>query len=377
MSTPIRRSGYLPTLDGWRAIAILAVICNHDAVHSFWFLSTRWLNSYGYVGVEVFFAISGLLICSRLLDEEQRDGSISLRRFYVRRGFRILPPAIFFLLTIAVLSKVGILNISAAEWFKSLFFFRNYPTVLTGGAMGYYTAHFWSLSLEEQFYFVFPLLLVFSPKRYRVAFLALISVLISIHRTMVLQTRPWIQISLHADTRLDALFVAALFAVLASDSHMRAMCQRALRFWPALVLLLLVIIPLGGEGSAWQITAKTYLMPCIILGSVLNSDNLFGRALEWKPLRFVGRISYSLYLWQQLFFSEHFGGAHPFGILQTWPLRLIVSFACALASYYLLELPLVRLGHRWAPSATPGRPELRDIAVAHPEYRPAPDSSGP
>lgn len=92
-SAAARRSkDYMPTLDGWRAISVLAVMLYHDSLHSLGSLSTRWFHNFGYVGVDVFFAISGLLICSRLLAEERKYGQISLKHFYIRRAFRIRLP---------------------------------------------------------------------------------------------------------------------------------------------------------------------------------------------------------------------------------------------------------------------------------------------
>jgi peptidoglycan/LPS O-acetylase OafA/YrhL len=93
-------------------------------------------------------------------------------------------------------------------------------------------------------------------------------------------------------------------------------------------------------------------------------------------LRYIGRISYSLYLWQQLFFIQHFVGGDPLRVWQSWPLRLVMTSACAMTSYYLLERPLARLGHRLAPSATPGREDLdkgspNDLAKAPLSYRDA------
>jgi peptidoglycan/LPS O-acetylase OafA/YrhL len=97
---PSRTAGYLPTLDGWRTISIVSVMLCHDRLHQAGPLSTGWFYLHGQLGVDVFFAISGLLICSRLLNEEQAKGRIGLRNFYVRRAFRILPPAAFFLATL-------------------------------------------------------------------------------------------------------------------------------------------------------------------------------------------------------------------------------------------------------------------------------------
>ena len=105
-----QKTGYMPTLDGWRAIAILSVIFFHDSLHlhALGVFSTRWLYEYGDLGVDLFFAISGLLICSRLLDEERINGKIHLRGFYVRRGFRILPPVFLYLGVISILSVAPI-----------------------------------------------------------------------------------------------------------------------------------------------------------------------------------------------------------------------------------------------------------------------------
>jgi peptidoglycan/LPS O-acetylase OafA/YrhL len=107
-------------------------------------------------------------------------------------------------------------------------------------------------------------------------------------------------------------------------------------------------------------TVFIWLLPAIVLGSVLNPGNVFGKLLEWSVLRYIGRISYSLYLWQELFFAGHFfpEGSHRLGRLQDWPLRLILTFAIAALSYHFVERPLTRLGHKLAPPATAGRQEL-------------------
>ncbi len=86
----------------------------------------------------------------------------------------------------------------------------------------------------------------------------------------------------------------------------------------------------------------------MFLGSILNPCNLFGRLLESAPLRWIGRISYSLYLWQQLFFTGHFLNQYPLGPLNRFPLQLIATFLCAIASYRFIEQPMIALGHRLA-----------------------------
>src|ERR1700737_5224268 len=117
--------GYLPTLDGWRAIAIFSVMLSHDRLYRFGPLSTQWFQDHGALGVDIFFAISGILICSRLLAEEPSQGFISRRNFSVRRAFRILPPAAVFLATLLLLKVTVHFPVALPEVLASLFFLRN------------------------------------------------------------------------------------------------------------------------------------------------------------------------------------------------------------------------------------------------------------
>jgi peptidoglycan/LPS O-acetylase OafA/YrhL len=171
------QSTYLPTLDGWRAISIGLVLMSHSPVSCtvpVLGALLRSLSDFGGVGVELFFGISGVLICSRLLEEESRCGRINVKGFYVRRFFRILPAALLYLLVIAILAAFHIIPLPAMDWFAALLFFRNYLMLFeylhhNPLAMHWYTGHFWSLSMEEHFYLVLPAILVgFRKKRLRV-----------------------------------------------------------------------------------------------------------------------------------------------------------------------------------------------------------------
>lgn len=123
---------YIPTLDGWRAVAILLVIFHHDSLHTFACLHklghiiTFGVFTYGYVGVDVFFAISGILICTLLLNEEQKSQRIDLKAFYVRRVFRIIPPALFYLTVLAILAGCRFIPLRPIDWWGAILFFRNY-----------------------------------------------------------------------------------------------------------------------------------------------------------------------------------------------------------------------------------------------------------
>jgi peptidoglycan/LPS O-acetylase OafA/YrhL len=157
------KQGYLPTLDGWRAIAIMAVIFDHviagqlHDTHPALFAISR----VGPDGVSLFFAISGFLICSRLLEEEDVAGKVGLGGFYIRRACRILPAALAYLAVVGLLGITRLILVSPWEWWSSVLFFRNYlsPDLISRG-WGGYTIHYWSLAVEEHFYILWPGLLV-------------------------------------------------------------------------------------------------------------------------------------------------------------------------------------------------------------------------
>jgi peptidoglycan/LPS O-acetylase OafA/YrhL len=355
------KTGYLPTLDGWRAIAIFAVILQHDTLHSVGPFSTEWLFLHGgWSGVDLFFAISGLLICSRLLEEEKVFGRISLRNFYIRRAFRILPPALAFLGAVAILISTGVLHIGWREWLGTVLFLRNYTSLLGKiGPDSYYIGHFWSLAVEEHFYLILPAMLVLTRKRWRVPVLLGLSLIVAVHRLHVLEFRPWNEVLFHTDIRLDGLLIPAIFAVLAQPAEVRAKMKKWLRFWP-LPLIAAMILYTKWQGSFWQITFVTLLLPMAVLGAVLNPNGYLALALEWAPIKYIGRISYSLYIWQELFFSGHSNIGFPLGVLESSYLRYAATLGIAIASYHLLERPLIRLGHRLAPPATPGREDIQE-----------------
>ena len=361
ISVATARAGYLPTLDGWRAIATLAVIFFHDRHYSFGPVGTGWLFEHGNNGVDLFFAISGLLICWRLLEEEKAFGEISLRNFYIRRAFRILPPALMFLGAVGILSLMGVFQIGLREWLGALFFFHNYSSLLGHlGMDSIFLDHFWSLAVEEHFYLILPATLALTRNRFRITALVSMTLLTEVHRLYVLQSRTWIFVGHHTDVCLDYLMIPALLAVIAQSRKVRERLTRWLRVWPLLLIAVVVLI-IGWSGSLWQVTASAILMPMMLLGSVLNPHGYLARALEWPPLLYLGRISYSIYLWQELFFIGHFyRGVFPLGNLERTPLRFAATLALAMASYHFVERPLIKVGHRLAPPASPGRGDISD-----------------
>lgn len=329
-----RRESYIPTLDGWRAISITVVIVGHAMPGA--------PIPLGALGVNIFFAISGYLICTLLLQEYKRNGSISLSGFYMRRAFRILPPAIVYMVVLLMLGVAPLADVT-----RCLLFAANY-SVLTSPYLG----HFWSLSMEEHFYLFWPTALQLLRPR-RAAIFAGVSI------PVVLVWREWVQMHAHGafyqrtDVRLDSFFAPCLLAILL---HRSPAFQERLRRCLSLGticglagLLALTSIASRSQGSleAAQKSLQALVVPLIVIGTVLNSGSWLGKILELSPLRFVGRISYSLYLWQEV--AAMGPPKIPFAI------RLTASLAAAVASYYLVEQPLIRMGARLRRRAAPAK----------------------
>jgi peptidoglycan/LPS O-acetylase OafA/YrhL len=148
--------------------------------------------------------------------------------------------------------------------------------------------------------------------------------------------------------RLDALLVPAAMAVLLRSGAARARLIPWLCLWPAAAIALIAIVSIGTLPRL-QPLALAWLSPILILGTMLRPRSFFARFLELAPLRVIGRLSYSIYLWQQLFFVAHYGAtAPPLAWLQTWPACLLATLGIAAVSYSWIERPCVELGHRLA-----------------------------
>lgn len=365
-----KSSGYIPTLDGWRAIAVFSVIAYHDHLYRVGRLSDSILHSYGYLGVDLFFAISGLLICTRLLEEEEVHGKIALKGFYIRRFFRILPPAYAFLFVLGCLRYFHIVHLGVWSWFSSLLFVNNYYMAAVGNPdITFYSNHLWSLAVEEHFYLLLPGILLLFPRR-RTVFFACLTALSFIYSIGIYAHHSWWLAMgngfsrFRTDMRIHALLFPALLAILLRRPRFRRLCVLAVSPLVVVVFQLMAfqIFPAIGLPSLFLLIVPCGI-PFLLVGTMLHPTSLLSRFLEIAPMRFLGRISYSIYLWQQLFFidqHENLRAKWPLGPLQStaWSLALVLLIATA--SYYLLEKPLIRLGHRLAPPVTPGRLDLEE-----------------
>lgn len=376
----------IASLDGLRALSILLVIVAHLAAmpngplpaQATWYFPGQ--HVLGAVGVDVFFAISGFLITTLLLRERALHGSISLGGFYWRRAVRILPPLAAYLAVLAVLAGVGVLSFTARDWLASLTYTVNFVPGVAAPM-----AHLWSLSVEEHFYLLWPLLLCLAGIS-RSGTVALLCLLCQpVLRWLVYRYgQGVVDLDYATFTRLDTIACGCLLAILSHRASLRdrppGMLDRAVRRLdrsPALgcamgvALLALSVMVLSRSGK-YMIVARP-LVDAVAIGTILWCVSRFpslplARLLNWAPIAWCGRLSYSLYLWQQLFLdptrSERW--------ICQFPQNVVIPFGIAIASYYLIERPCLRLrtlvGQRHEPrlEAAPAAAPVTAAALSAP-----------
>jgi peptidoglycan/LPS O-acetylase OafA/YrhL len=344
----------ISSLDGLRAISILMVVLLHTVQHigvSHQLGVFRLLESSGTIGVYIFFVISGFLITTLLLREHARYGTISLRDFYLRRAFRILPPVYFYVAVMIVISWKWKLGISIGNVCSALFFYSNY--VLRPWTIG----HFWTLSVEEQFYFVWPLVLLFVLRRHGRAAAAWVAV-------AVIFICPMIRIASYQFGNqyvryingrsfqgcADMIMFGCLLALCSGSEPFERIYGYLARLWWIFPIILIGLLgPLDViYGNHWLLpfgyTLDGICIAVCVLWCVRNPESLTGKFLNWRPVKYVGVLSYSIYIWQQLFLNvdnvELFGAHFD---LKYIPVFFVAMAVASVFSYHVIEKPALRL----------------------------------
>ena len=308
---------YFPAFDVFRGIGILFVVLAHTPTPSDVLAVIRPI---GALGVHMFFALSGFLITYRFLEEHQQTGRIDLRAFYRRRVRRIFPPAIIYLAVLAILGAwLRLLPASISEISASLFFYRN---LFPGG---WYTGHFWSLSLEEQFYLAWPIFLVALGIRARIAAIIIIVTTV-IWRIHVFSVDPSANIyrpDLLADHLLWGCLVALLWKqVLTIAPSIRAMLG-VLGIAAATVLIY-------RQPLFWQ----PVFAFSVAVGFIFSAEAAQSWTSKLKPFQKLGEASYDCYIWQSIFLPLPFAAmALPFA--QRFPWSYFFIAAITTASFWL------------------------------------------
>ena len=340
-----KTSRRLSSLDGIRAISIILVILGHLGGTRGFGNGNRLdlgIGDYAHLGVVVFFVISGFLITSLLLSEHRKNGAVSLKLFYARRSIRIFPAAYAYLAVVALLWWWGSLQLKAGDFWHAVTYTVNFQP-----DSSWQVAHLWSLSVEEQFYLLWPLAFVVLGPRHAVwaaaAFILLSPIARSVNRLFLIGT-PYHDLPMFpmvADSLATGCLLARLRGWLENQGWYLRLFQPVYSFL-LLVLLLLINRFMGYTVvSVVGVSIVNFILAILIHRSVYQPGDRLGQLLNWKPVIFVGTLSYSLYLWQQLFINRE---AHDW--INTFPQNLALTVFTALSSYLLLEKPLLHLRHR-------------------------------
>jgi peptidoglycan/LPS O-acetylase OafA/YrhL len=337
-SVPVSRR--IPSLDGLRAVSILLVIGSH-------LLGTRGfpvgeraigaVGDFGYLGVRVFFVISGYLITSLLLAEYARSQTVSLKGFYARRAWRIFPAFYTFVGAVTLAWIVGSLALRSGDLLAALTYTMNYHY-----QRSWELGHLWSLSIEEQFYLLWPaLFLLGGPRRIIPISIAMIAT------APVLRAIAWFTMPSPDDVIMEAypcvMDSIAMGCLLAALTPRLDRNPRYLRFLRSPLFIVVPVIVALANLPTWFAIEYTTNITIMNLGVALLVDRCVrfpddwtGRTLNWTPLVWLGTLSYSLYLWQEPFLN-HYARSQ----VNTFPLNLILAFTCAVASFYLVEQPFL------------------------------------
>jgi peptidoglycan/LPS O-acetylase OafA/YrhL len=352
---PATASRRIPALDGLRGVSITLVLLGHLAGtrHFLMLSSFAMFGDLGNLGVCVFFVISGFLITTLLNDEQVTERRIDLAAFYRRRAYRILPAAGLYLLALAVLAATTAGDrLSWPDWLHALTFTTNYHQ-----HRAWNVGHLWSLSVEEQFYLLWPATIALLGRRHSLRLAAGAVALAPLCRVCAWLLWPDARdgIGETFPTVMDAIAVGCVLAGSASWLGERASYRRFLasRLFVAVPCVVLVCNAFDRSPSFFLpvgMTVRCIGIAAIVHWSVLRTNKVVTSVLDSPPLRFVGRISYSLYLWQQPFLNRHRAE-----LFAAFPVNITCVCLCTVIHLHRVSRVAFSGAHRLSSRDTPQR----------------------
>lgn len=375
----LQSTRYMPGLDGLRAIAVIAIIIYH--------LNPRWLPG-GFLGVDTFFVISGYLITSLLLREYHNTQVIDLKNFWIRR-FRRLIPAVFFMtgvvITYVLVFESGIIRTVKEDGIAAFLYMSNWWYIIED--LSYFEAseprplmHLWSLAIEEQFYIIWPvvlLILLLKFKNYKHIMLIIFMMTVVSLIWMMVLTIPYednSRVYFGTDTRLQTLLLGVLLAYIWPPFRLKKDIGQKIKVWidgigiGALLALIIFFITIDAS-SYWIYYGGLYLITLVtllLIASSVHPSTVLPKILGNPLFLWIGTRSYSLYLWHYpiiILINVNFvQGQVPYYIIL---LQILLTFIFAEVSYKWIETPFRRHGFKavW-PSAKKRLRLITTITVA-------------
>jgi peptidoglycan/LPS O-acetylase OafA/YrhL len=332
----------MPSLDGLRAVSILMVLLGHlSGTRNFWSIDL-WIGNYAHLGVTVFFVISGFLITSLLISEQTATGGISLKLFYLRRTLRIFPASYTYLIVLSAICALGFITVPRASMICAFTYTINY---LPGHA--WQVGHLWSLSVEEQFYLLWPFAFSVLGRRKGIGAAVAVMAFAIVARA---GARVFLIGTAYRDLPMfpmvaDSLASGCILALTRSWLERQRWYLNLFRPVPALATVAVILIlnrfavytVVGVLGTS----IINIGLALLVHRCVFRREDYVGAFLNWRPVAFIGVLSYSLYIWQQFFLNRN-----SLSWINAFPENILLAAGAALTSYYVIERPMMGLRRR-------------------------------
>lgn len=336
-------------IDGWRGISVALVIFGHLILYRYaeffpvlafrelsmsapgaiwtlvWNILARPLAALPSLGVSVFFVISGYLITSLMQAETEKQGRVNMVAFWVRRCFRILPALAGYIVSLVVLSSMGYISMPLENIFVASTFRCNFPL----SQCGWWLGHTWSLAVEEQFYLVWPILFVLTPRRWKLPLLIVLAMFLIGLSIWMVEASPFAHIA-----------IGSIFGLWPALREQFATHVRAWHVYTCIAVLLLVTFAVSLPFGQFLSAFNCLLVTIVFFGTVQGYGPLVS-IVSSTWMQKLGLISYSAYLWQQLFTGE----AQVYTSMP-WLSFPLLLFIPAIMSYHFIEKPAVDLGRQ-------------------------------
>jgi peptidoglycan/LPS O-acetylase OafA/YrhL len=333
---------YLPGMDGLRAISIIIVLLGHSLI------GTWWVNYFpGQIGVDIFFVISGFLITTLLLKEKVKKNSVSLTKFYLRRILRIFPVAYLYLICLVILNLIFNLHTTLRMFLSAGLYVDNFPIKY---GSNWQTGHFWSLSVEEQFYLLFPIILIKWPNKFLLLILIL---LVSLPFIVIIGRLPirayenhFFYVFVLSFTYLlgygtSSILIGSAVSILMFKKIITI--KRESPYFLSFIVFIIAILLHIKDLLNWNLLI--YVFPLLISYTILlnlRSGDFFSKILNQPIIAKIGVLSYSLYIWQQLFTYDQ-PWKNSFKYSNSIVPNIIALFFVAYVSYTFYESKFLNL----------------------------------
>lgn len=348
------KSKYIKGFNGLRALSILFVMMDHmDLIY----IDEKYYFPFsGPGGVNMFFGISGFLITSILLQEDQKNGTINLKNFFVRRFLRLVPALIPFYFMVALLMHYDLEPKTYKGIFASLFYLTNYTLTLPEFWNGC-IVHTWSLAVEEQFYIIWAVVMkYFKTKVFTISFvligLSLIAVYIIPHISIMHEGKLKLLDNVYDPHRwtipaIGPIIIGSLIAL--TNYHYKELTVQLVK--QKIYIIIVVALILFTAYAPECLTDYAFLFHALGCSLLLlwiyhNQETKFVSILEFKPLAYLGVISYGIYIWQGFFIR-----VAPWLMYKHWhnetPVNILLTVAVAIISYEFYEKKVLKLKSRF------------------------------